>query len=155
TNVSPSHLPIENPCHAGQSTTFGSERPSVNICRNVVLDSYRINVNPGIWTIFSGVASVALSVTPVCRQRALGSSVELLAWRSSNTAFAHGWKGMESPALRLCATLNRGLVAIQMPDKSGLPLAARGRGAVRFGFPFAVRGSPGVGKPCHCRNIAA
>src|SRR5215831_17262808 len=41
-----------------------------------------------------------------------------------------------------------------MPDRSGLPSAARGRGAERFGLPSAVRGIPGVGKPCHCRNIA-
>src|SRR5258708_3363614 len=36
-----------------------------------------------------------------------------------------------------------------MPDKSGLPSDVRGAGAVRFGFPSAVRGIPGVGKLNH------
>src|ERR1700691_6793738 len=33
----------------------------------------------------------------------------------------------------------------QSPERSGLPLAARGTGAVRFGLPSRVRGVPGVG----------
>jgi hypothetical protein len=33
----------------------------------------------------------------------------------------------------------------QTPDRSGLPSAVRGGGAVRFGLPSLVRGMPGVG----------
>src|SRR6202161_986034 len=33
----------------------------------------------------------------------------------------------------------------QIPDRSGLPSAAFGAGAVRFGLPSAVRGIPGDG----------
>src|SRR5262245_38667824 len=37
-----------------------------------------------------------------------------------------------------------------MPDKSGLPSAVRGAGAVRFGFPFDPFGTPGFGYNGHC-----
>jgi hypothetical protein len=37
-----------------------------------------------------------------------------------------------------------------MPEKSALPSAVRGVGAVRFGFPSGVRGTPGVGYDDHC-----
>src|ERR1051325_12252317 len=37
-----------------------------------------------------------------------------------------------------------------MPEKSTLPSGVRGAGAVRFGFPSAVRGTPGVGYGGHC-----
>ena len=36
-----------------------------------------------------------------------------------------------------------------MPEKSGLPSAVRGAGALRFGFPFANRGTPAVGYFSH------
>src|SRR2546427_12162931 len=36
------------------------------------------------------------------------------------------------------------------PDRSGLPSAVRGAGAVRFGLPSAVRGMAGVGCVTHC-----
>ena len=36
------------------------------------------------------------------------------------------------------------------PERSGLPSAVRGAGAVRFGLPSAVRGMPGVGCFSHC-----
>ncbi len=39
--------------------------------------------------------------------------------------------------------------ACQIPERSGLPFAARGAGAERFGFPFAVRGVPGTGYLIH------
>ena len=42
---------------------------------------------------------------------------------------------------------------IQMPEKSTLPSAVRGAGASRFGFPSAVRGTPGVGYDGHCAPI--
>jgi hypothetical protein len=37
-----------------------------------------------------------------------------------------------------------------MPDRSGLPSAARGAGALRFGCPAGVRGTPAVGYGGHC-----
>jgi hypothetical protein len=37
-----------------------------------------------------------------------------------------------------------------MPDKSGLPSAVRGAGALRFGRPAAVLGTPAVGYFTHC-----
>src|SRR5579871_3931499 len=40
------------------------------------------------------------------------------------------------------------------PDRSGLPSGIRGTGAVRFGFPSAVRGMPGVGKFSHWARAA-
>src|SRR5262245_57984483 len=40
--------------------------------------------------------------------------------------------------------------ARQMPDRSGLPSAARGIAAARFGFPSGVRGVPGSGSDSHC-----
>src|SRR5215472_12593531 len=42
------------------------------------------------------------------------------------------------------------LSARQIPDKSGLPSAARGAGAFRFGLPSDVRGVPGSGMDSHC-----
>src|SRR5436305_12290764 len=38
----------------------------------------------------------------------------------------------------------------QMPDKSGLPSAARGAGAPRSTAPVFVRGTPAVGYLTHC-----
>ena len=35
--------------------------------------------------------------------------------------------------------------ACQIPDRSGLPFAARGAGAFKLGLPSLVRGVPGVG----------
>src|SRR5438876_2926684 len=40
-----------------------------------------------------------------------------------------------------------------MPDRSGLPSAARGAGALTFGRPSVVRGTPGVGYGGHCAEI--
>src|ERR1051325_4276206 len=45
------------------------------------------------------------------------------------------------------------LPACQMPERSGLPSASRGAGAVRFGFPSFVRGIPSVGHLNHCANV--
>src|SRR5689334_7307273 len=38
----------------------------------------------------------------------------------------------------------------QTPERSGLPLAARGPGAERLGLPSGVRGTPGVARLGHC-----
>ncbi len=40
----------------------------------------------------------------------------------------------------------------QMPERSGLPSAARGAGAARFGLPSGSRGTPGVGYLSHCAD---
>src|SRR2546422_6481325 len=37
-----------------------------------------------------------------------------------------------------------------MPDKSGLPSAPRGAGALRFGLPSGPLGTPGIGCNGHC-----
>src|SRR5437879_12649015 len=57
-----------------------------------------------------------------------------------------------SPGFRSAATLRSYLSEIlcHMPERSGLPSAVRGAGAVRFGLPSAVRGMPGVGWFSHC-----
>src|SRR5437762_3525291 len=67
---------------------------------------------------------------------------------------AHGWT---SPGFRSAATLRSYLSEIlcHIPDRSGLPSAVRGAGAVRFGLPSAVRGMPGVGYVNHCAASGA
>src|SRR5215510_14390607 len=59
-----------------------------------------------------------------------------------------GWR---SPGLRsaILPTAISGLHHCHRPDRSGLPSAVRGVGAVRFGLPSAVRGMPGVGWLTH------
>ena len=43
------------------------------------------------------------------------------------------------------AALATGQDKPQIPERSGLPAAVRGAGAVRFGFPSLVIGTPAVG----------
>src|SRR5438034_8151654 len=43
----------------------------------------------------------------------------------------------------------------QIPDRSGCPSMDRGAGALRFGEPLAVRGTPAVGKFNHCARAGA
>src|SRR2546427_10071171 len=43
----------------------------------------------------------------------------------------------------------------QIPDKSGCPSMDRGAGALRFGEPLAVRGTPAVGEFNHCARAGA
>src|SRR5277367_2180930 len=56
----------------------------------------------------------------------------------------------------------RAVAIVHIPDKSGLPLALRGAGAVRSGFPLLSRGTPSVGSlihwpdaPTHNRHASA
>src|SRR5437868_663372 len=50
-----------------------------------------------------------------------------------------------SPGFRSLAKSRRYFgFGFQMPDKSGFPSASLGAGAVKFGLPSAVRGTPGV-----------
>src|SRR4051794_35598136 len=42
-----------------------------------------------------------------------------------------------------------------MPEKSGVPLGVRGAGALRFGLPSAVLGTPAVGYFNHCADTVA
>ena len=58
TNASPSQRPTEYPSQAGSvSPSFGSGRPSVKICRNVLptYDSCRKIVIAGVCTILNGL----------------------------------------------------------------------------------------------------
>src|SRR2546425_6700643 len=101
--------------------------------------------------ILVGVPSASKSVTPWGRQRSDGRPFPLLAWRSWNSARDEGVNGTSTPsAARLFSHLPLGV--IQIPDKSGLPSAVLGAGAVRLGFPSAVRGVPGVGYDSHCAS---
>jgi hypothetical protein len=49
-------------------------------------------------------------------------------------------EGLDKPDVR-----RLGSPVIQMPEKSGLPSAIRGAGAVMFTLPSAFRGTPAVG----------
>src|SRR5689334_1829728 len=64
--------------------------------------------------------------------------------RCSTSVRAHGWM---SSGLRSAAMLREyfGEIFVHSPERSGLPSAVRGAGAVRFGLPSAVRGIPAVG----------
>src|SRR5437879_8865756 len=68
--------------------------------------------------------------------------------RCRTKAWAQGWI---SPGFRSAATLRSYLSEIlcHRPDRSGLPSAVRGAGAVRFGLPSAVRGMTDVGRVTH------
>jgi len=46
---------------------------------------------------------------------------------------------------RATSSQGSGLATCHMPVKSGLPSGVRGAGALRSGFPVAVRGVPAVG----------
>src|SRR5688572_28154150 len=46
------------------------------------------------------------------------------------------------------------LADCQIPEKSGRPSGSRGAGALRFGLPSAVRGTPGVGRNTHCPDAS-
>src|SRR5262245_51500173 len=47
------------------------------------------------------------------------------------------------------------LSAFQMPERSGVPFAARGAAAFMFAFPSEVRGVPGSGSDSHCATAVA
>src|SRR5215467_1632744 len=98
-------------------------------------------VTAGVWTYFVGVASAWKSVTPCEMHLPDGRSLPLLAWRSSNSAFAAGVHGTTTPSASMF-TSHLPLVVIQMPDRSGCPSGAFGAGALRFGWPFGRRGMP-------------
>src|SRR5207253_11145836 len=80
------------------------------------------------------------------------------------SAAAHGWNG--SPSLNpapafppftsgawLGVPFGSGpSYRIQTPDKSGLPSAPRGAGALRFGLPSGPFGTPGTGRNGHCAD---
>jgi hypothetical protein len=109
-------------------------------------------VTPGVCRILNGVCSVARTGMPVGRQRAPGSSLLLVARRSSKIRLPSGVNGTVSPFFMPCARSTRIRGAIQIPDKSGLPSAARGTAADASKDPSAFRGMPGVLYPCHCAN---
>ena len=52
----------------------------------------------------------------------------------------------QTPGGNIAARILRGVLsACQIPERSGLPSAVLGAGAVRLGLPFGRRGTPGVG----------
>src|SRR4026209_1375920 len=57
--------------------------------------------------------------------------------------------GGGGPAGALPAVSRRGDTS-QMPERSGLPSAVRGVGALRFTLPSAPRGTPGGSRLSHC-----
>src|SRR5262249_12794347 len=90
TNVSPSHLPMENPSHDGFRSAANS-RPSVKIWRHKVIASWRITIWLGVWMIFHGGGAAAVFGTPGGRQLASDSSRACAPpARDSTSAFAHG-----------------------------------------------------------------
>src|SRR5579863_952653 len=79
TKVSPSQWPMDSPSQEG----FGSSecgRPSVKICRHTCAPpSYTMIVRPGVCTMQNGYGVVVMRGTPGGRQRASGSSLEILS----------------------------------------------------------------------------
>src|SRR5205814_4224060 len=65
--------------------------------------------------------------------------------------------GIQSSTLKFPSSLSCfvGLTRRQMPERSGLPSAVRGAGAVRFGLPSAVRGVRGTLTVIHCADTEA
>src|SRR2546425_9585479 len=107
-------------------------------------------------------------MTPIGRQCASGLSLLLAARRDFTSSAAHGCSGR--PSLTFAPT-SRNVVTggplenegagtgrvpppagpscpsprIQLPEKSGLPSAVRGGGAVKAGLPSGVLGTPAMG----------
>jgi hypothetical protein len=79
-----------------------------------------------------------------------GSSLPKLFMRSTNSLVAHGCTSAASRSAAMLSMYAGWGDASQIPEKSGLPSAVRGAGAVRFGLPSAVRGMPGVRSFSHC-----
>ncbi len=95
------------------------------------------------------------------RQNECGSSFEPFAVRSMTSFAAHGWYGSPSLSVRPISvwSMGRPICGMQsfslhsgsssaenhMPERSGLPSAARGAGAFRFGERSALRGTLAVG----------
>src|SRR5215218_4322864 len=115
-------------------------------------------------------------MVPIGRQWASGLSLLLSAFRFFSTSAPQGVRG--SPPLMLAPTSRNvasggpsggvGEAAAggwppgvaggapppprHRPERSGLPSAVLGAGAVRFGSPFGSRGTPGEGYDFHCAN---
>src|SRR5438876_11672654 len=82
--------------------------------------------------------------TPCGRHSADESSFSWMpVFRSSSSAWAHGWYGMLSTcrfAAKFAGLPSYVFSGLQIPDRSGLPFGNRGGGAERFGLPSGVRG---------------
>src|SRR5262245_44747659 len=113
-------------------------------------------------------------MNPIGRQSASGLSLLLSASRCFCSSAAHGRSGTgslspylmfqntvmitgivpsprgEPPVPDTLSVRGNVMTFCQRPDRSGLPSAVLGVGAVRFGLPSAVRGTPGVGNDGHC-----
>src|SRR5579872_443846 len=130
-------------------------------------------VSLGVWTILNGAGSeftIGITGGP---QRAGGGVVRATVARFSYSALSSGRSG-DSSGLTPARTLKKergggssprpfappGRIFIssligapspcQTPDRSGLPLEARGAGADKLGLPSLVRGAPGSRVFSHC-----
>src|SRR5580692_2554789 len=79
-----------------------------------------------------------------------GSSLPRFPRRRLYNSSAHGWISEGFNPAAMFARWPGPAFSIHRPERSGLPSAVRGAGAVRFGLPSAVRGMPGVGRLSHC-----
>src|SRR5271156_4536644 len=88
TSVSPSHLPIEYPCH-DDSRSFGKLRPSrYTWWAEITSSLLSVTRSWGAWTILIGHR--AWNPASSGRHRAEGLSLQSLSTRSRNKALAHG-----------------------------------------------------------------
>src|SRR3984893_13221235 len=110
---------------------------------------------------------------PIGRQCASGLSLLFPALRVFTSSAAHGCSGR--PSLTFAPTSRKVVTGgptenegagpasvpppagpscpsprIQIPERSGLPSAVRGAGAVKSGLPSGVLGTPAVGYVGHC-----
>src|SRR5262245_47137729 len=118
----------------------------------------------GSWTTSRGCGSRWYSSGPCGRHSASGLSYPFARFLSRSGT--HDWNGRPSlnPAPTLPNVARGGfpdgavpvasvrLVRIQIPEKSGLPSAVRGAGALRFGLPSDPFGTPGWGRNGHCAD---
>src|SRR5580692_9070918 len=84
-----------------------------------------------------------------------GSSLPRFPRRRLYNSSAHGWISEGFNPAAMFARWPGPAFSIHRPERSGLPSAVRGAGAVRLGLPSAVRGMPGVGRLSHCAASGA
>src|SRR6188474_2067961 len=123
-------------------------------------------VTPVDWMILKGNVRVSIaSGMPCGRQRSVGAPTPSPFWRSSCSVFAQGRNGAppgRSDAMsytyldriRPSVGITRSPTTSHTPDRSGLPFACRGTGAVRLGVPSGSRGVFGSFWLSHCAFVA-
>src|SRR5438093_7982090 len=113
-----------------------------------------MTTTPGVWTILNGELRTSIASGMPCGiQRSEGLPLPSDSARCLYRDAAHGWNG-GSPKSAAIFCRYRPLVALQMPDRSGLPSGVVGAGAVRSALPSAVRGALGSRRFTHCANAA-